>query len=383
MARSRSPVSSFRRGFTLIELLVVIAIIAVLIGLLLPAVQKVREAAARSTSSNNLKQIALAIHNYNDAYQGKLPPLVDVGTNAPDQDAKGNGAGLQSVFFNILPYIEQDNIYRTYNKANPKTYYNPSNATLAQGGPGAAQNIIKVFISPADSTASSGTVQTLKPGITLSPAPGAPFASAVVGTYASTSYAANGMIFGSNSGGLPRTFVDGTSNTVLFAERYQVCSTAQANGEYTTAKTGGPTNKTVYNLWGLGVWSPQMPAFAALSSTNNYDTMQYAPNVPINNPLKFTSAAIQVRRGKKSAALAAPTPPPVDSGCPAVAYRPFQVGPRGCIPCDPRVAQTPHVGGMLVGLGDGSVRTISPTISEWTYWAAVTPNGNEALFSDW
>jgi prepilin-type N-terminal cleavage/methylation domain-containing protein len=365
-----------RHGFTLIELLVVIAIIAVLIGLLLPAVQKVREAAARSTSSNNLKQIALAVHNFNDAYQGKLPQLTDVGTSAP------TGLGMQSFFFNILPYIEQDNIYRTYNKATPATY----NAAATATPPGATSNIIKVFISPADSTASSGTVQTLNPGVTLNPAAGAPYnASVVKGTYATTSYAANGMLFGSNSGGLPRSFVDGTSNTIMFAERYQVCTPATADaGNWPTSVTGGPTAGTVYNLWGLGVWSPQMPAFAAVSTSANYDTKQFAPGVPINNPTVYTAGAIAVRQGKMANAVGAPPASlTVDTGCPAVAYRPFQVAPRGCIPCDPRVAQTPHVGGMLVGLGDGSVRTISPTLSEWTYWAAVTPNGNEALYSDW
>jgi len=228
-----------RHGFTLIELLVVIAIIAILIGLLLPAVQKVREAAARSKSTNNVKQISLALHNYNDAYQGKLPPLTDTGPNAPNQGATG-GAGLQSIFFSILPYIEQDNIYRVFNKALPSSYMSTT-ATIT----GASANIIQTYLSPADSTASNGT--TKNKTYTVTPAPGAPYASSVTGTYATTSYAANGAVFGSNSAGLPRTFVDGTSNTIVIAERYQICTTG--------------ANVAVYNLWALGFWDPEMPAF--------------------------------------------------------------------------------------------------------------------------
>jgi prepilin-type N-terminal cleavage/methylation domain-containing protein/prepilin-type processing-associated H-X9-DG protein len=129
--------SGKRRGFTLIELLVVIAIIAVLIGLLLPAVQKVREAAARSTCQNNLKQLALAAHQYQDS-NGTLPPAIfmpyaqqgNSGLNSNIRDSRfgPNWAVL------ILPFIEQDNLYKqmnitgwsklTYGSSNWKNYRN-------------------------------------------------------------------------------------------------------------------------------------------------------------------------------------------------------------------------------------------------------------------
>jgi prepilin-type N-terminal cleavage/methylation domain-containing protein len=162
-----------RPAFTLIELLVVIAIIAILIGLLLPAVQKVREAAARATSENNLKQMALALQNVASTYDGRLPPRT-----GGFPDALGPSASL---FFHILPYIEQQNIYNNH----------PTNRF-----PPFVTEVIQIYISPVDPT--NGTN---KPGL--------------------TSYSSNGLAFPFPGSGSPASlalFTDGSSNTVILTE---------------------------------------------------------------------------------------------------------------------------------------------------------------------
>src|SRR5262245_46848364 len=132
---SRQSHGKVRAGFTLVELLVVIAIIAVLIGLLLPAVQKVRDAAARVQCQNNLKQLGLAYHNYADTNDSSF---------APSMISDGTRTVGWGIF--LLPYIEQDNLYKRYSFAAPFFF---SNAAAGIDNQSVANTPIKVWLCPA------------------------------------------------------------------------------------------------------------------------------------------------------------------------------------------------------------------------------------------
>jgi prepilin-type N-terminal cleavage/methylation domain-containing protein/prepilin-type processing-associated H-X9-DG protein len=187
------------RGFTLIELLVVIAIIALLIGLLLPAVQKVRQAAQKLQCANNLKQIAMATINCSDQHEGKMPPSIGLYPNW--NFVEGNSDG--GLFFHILPYVERNVEFQA-------TYRRPLSGGRNGGAGGFSQwtlpgNLthVKTYICPSD--------------VTLPPESWGPNRS---------TYGINGQVFRYNyngwSAGLanyPATFTDGTSNTVMFTEK--------------------------------------------------------------------------------------------------------------------------------------------------------------------
>jgi prepilin-type N-terminal cleavage/methylation domain-containing protein/prepilin-type processing-associated H-X9-DG protein len=143
-----------KRGFTLIELLVVIAIIATLIGLLLPAVQKVREAATRAACQNNMKQLGLAIHNY-ESSNGKLPAAYTLLTT-PDTDPNAQFAGKLvglSLHSNLLPYVEQASLYERLNPALSE--FNTANVPPVgphSGANSAYGSVVKTYLCPADPT---------------------------------------------------------------------------------------------------------------------------------------------------------------------------------------------------------------------------------------
>jgi prepilin-type N-terminal cleavage/methylation domain-containing protein/prepilin-type processing-associated H-X9-DG protein len=315
----------FRPAFTLIELLVVIAIIGVLIALLLPAVQKVRAAAAKAQCTNNLKQIGLACHNLHDTFR-VMPPQYGYYPN--------NNGNFGTVFFHLLPMIEQQAIQRVAytGGGGPYTAYfgatftkSPNSYDLRMSG--MEGDVVSTYLCPSDYTAEQ-----------VNPNWG----------WSGASYAGNFRVFGNLNDTatvgvdngvssatisewqgrprLPASFQDGTSNTILFAEKIGICDTT---GSYPSGQADGGNMWTRWD-W-LDYWQPTFAAF-------------------ITGPQSI-----------------------------------FQVNPQPVTyggQCNPRLAQALHTGGMNVCMGDGSVRFLTSGMSGTTWWAICTPSSGDLPGSD-
>lgn len=219
-----------RYAFTLIELLVVMSIIAVLIGLLLPAVQKVREAASRSKCENNLKQMGLALHAYHDANQ-HLPAGYTATVGPTNADGTPYTAPGWAWGAYILPFLEQSNLYNQYVMTGP-----------VQNSP-AIETVVPTFICPSDIVPPTAFAVTNNTWATVCMAPPSSYAACAgggVSTYALTPL--NGSFY-CNSSVCFANITDGTSNTIFIQER----SFANVEGTWIGAINTGYCTQGVYN----------------------------------------------------------------------------------------------------------------------------------------
>jgi prepilin-type N-terminal cleavage/methylation domain-containing protein len=314
-----------RAGFTLIELLVVIAIIAILVGLLLPAVQKVREAAARAQSANNLHQIGLACHSFNDR-TGTLPPAA--GWKPAHQEGAVGGTAL----FFLLPDLDQDPLFKqSYRLEYGRWTYTGGSWVYTPGvyHTYLASNVytpVNTFIGPADPTVYNG--------------------------WAYTSYLANAEVLDGKRS--IQTITDGSSNTILFAEGYSSCYDWNSYPNYYYR----------YGQWNL---SPDW------LQTYSYSWGSYTYTAP-----SFVRDAGHMSSGSWQWDGSQWTYTPGGWVAPTT----FQVRPKPA-DCNPRVPQGHSSGGCQVLLGDGSVHLCNAGVSLAAWQGAITPDGNEPLGSDW
>lgn len=312
--------SNFRSkpGFTLVELLVVIAIIGILVSMLLPAVQMVRDAANRTTSMNNLRQLGLAAHNAHDAMMVS-PPMYGTFPAA-------SGGGISgSVFYHLLPYFEQSSLYDL--------------------GPDVARSsVLPVLHAPADPSYGNGLYE-LNEAIP-------DWADSNNRVWGLSSYAANWQLFG-DFGFRFGDVHDGQSNTIMFNEKFAVASRPSGNPLYGA------------QLWGYGVLPPTLP----------YD---YSIDFPADH--RYANA-FWARSGFVNRGGAVPSSWAGDEPwlCRCMLRPEFGVPHTNAHPLK---SHSFSAGVVHMAMADGSVRSAKNTVTDPAWSAGETPAGGELLRPD-